>query len=48
MKKILFFLLAFFASFNLVQAQNNVTSGKTVVPLGGLKEYTKDDNQSYG
>ena len=44
MKKILFFLLAFFASFNLVQAQNNVTSGKTVVPLGGLKEYTKDDN----
>lgn len=44
MKKILFFLLAFFASFNLVQAQSNVTSGKTVVPLGGLKEYTKDDN----
>ena len=43
MKKILFFLLAFLASFNMVQAQNNVTSGKKVVPLGGLKTYTHTD-----
>lgn len=40
MKKILFFLFALFASFNLVQAQNNVTNDKYVYPLGGLKTYT--------
>ena len=42
MKKTLLLLCAFIASIGAI-AQNNITSGKTVVPLGGLKTYTHSD-----
>mgnify|MGYP002622367049 CR=1 FL=1 len=42
MKKALLFLCTFLASIGAM-AQNNITSGKTVVPLGGLKTYTHND-----
>ena len=39
MKKTLLFLVALMASFTMSMAQTNLTSGKAVVPLGGLKTY---------
>lgn len=47
MKKLLFMLVALMATV-MTFAQTNLTSGKTVVPLGGLKTYTSNDGtQSY-
>ena len=46
-KKTVLFLFALVVSLATF-AQTNLTSGKTVVPLGGLKTYTSDDgNTSY-
>ncbi|MBQ7511929.1 MAG: hypothetical protein IJU11_04205 [Prevotella sp.] len=42
MKKTLLLFVALVASIG-AWAQNNVTNGKTVVPLGGLKTYTTED-----
>ncbi len=48
MKKLFLLTLAFVASLTAM-AQTNLTSGKTVVPLGGLKTYTNgnDATQTY-
>lgn len=43
MKQVLLLFAVFMATALSTTAQTNVTSGRTVVPLGGLKTFTKND-----